>query len=150
VRRVGTAQGGWLVENDDGNVPLPALGHENRAFWTGGAEGRLLIARCGDCRRWLHPPIPVCDQCGSRNIAPEAASGRAMVLTYTINRHAWTPGTKVPYLIAIVELVEQPKLRLTTRIVGCPVHGVRIGMAVEVVFQRHEDVWLPYFQPVAA
>ena len=35
---------------------LPALTPRNRAFWTGGASGRLLIQRCADCDRWVHPP----------------------------------------------------------------------------------------------
>jgi uncharacterized protein len=138
------------VDIDNVQAPLPALSYENTAFWTGGAEGLLLIDRCGDCRRWLHPPIPVCNRCGSRNVRAEAASGQATILTYTINRHAWTPGSKVPYPLAIVELDEQAGLRLTTRIVACPVDAVRIGMPVEVVFQQHRDVWLPLFRPVAA
>ncbi|MFI5042327.1 MAG: zinc ribbon domain-containing protein [Acidimicrobiales bacterium] len=35
---------------------LPTLTDHNRAFWTGGATGELLIQRCGACRRWMHPP----------------------------------------------------------------------------------------------
>lgn len=29
--------------------PKPRLDTENRAFWSGGAQGRLQIMRCGDC-----------------------------------------------------------------------------------------------------
>ena len=37
---------------------LPPITDENRAFWTGGAKGELLILRCGECGRWVHPPRP--------------------------------------------------------------------------------------------
>ena len=55
----------------------------------------------------------------------------------------------VPYVIAIVELEEDPEVRLTTQIVDCPVEDVRIGMPVEVEFEHHDDVWIPVFRPVA-
>ena len=53
-----------------------------------------------------------------------------------------------PYVIAIVELDEQPGLRLTTNIVNCPVEAVHIGMRVRVLFDHREDVWLPLFEPL--
>jgi uncharacterized OB-fold protein len=49
--------------------------------------------------------------------------------------------------VAIVELDEDPGVRLTTQIVDCPVEDARIGMAVEVVFEHHEEVWIPVFRP---
>jgi hypothetical protein len=51
-------------------------------------------------------------------------------------------------VVAIVELDEDPETRLTTQIVDCAVEDVRIGMAVEVDFDQHEDVWVPVFRPV--
>jgi hypothetical protein len=49
-----------------------------------------------------------------------------------------------------VELAEQRGLRLTTNIVNCQLDEVRIGMPVRVVFEQHDDVWLPLFEPDAA
>ncbi|MGH7806230.1 MAG: Zn-ribbon domain-containing OB-fold protein, partial [Candidatus Binatia bacterium] len=119
--------------------PLPELRFENVPFWTGGANGELLIARCRTCRRWTHPPLPRCRECLGE-LAPEAVSGRAVVHTYTINRHAWFPGQEVPYAIAIVELAEQTDLRLTTRLVGVAPETVRIGLPVRVRFEQVDDV----------
>jgi uncharacterized OB-fold protein len=53
----------------------------------------------------------------------------------------------VPYVFAAVELEEQPQLYVFTNIVNSPVEDVGIGMPVEVVFEPHEDVHLPMFQP---
>ncbi len=127
--------------------PLPALNDLNRPFWTGGAQGQLLIQRCRACGHYIHPPTPICPRCLSRDVAPGAVSGRGEVASFTINYQQWVPGLQTPYVIAIVELAEQEGLRLTTNIIHCAVEEVRIGMAVHVVFERREDVYLPLFEP---
>jgi uncharacterized OB-fold protein len=130
--------------------PIPAITDENRAFWTGGETGRLLVTHCDDCGFWTHPPVPRCPSCYGENVAPAPVSGRGRVYSYTINRQQWSPGLEVPYVIAIVELDEQPGLRLLTNIVGCPVDEVAIEMPVAVEFVHRGDVFLPVFAPVAA
>lgn len=127
---------------------LPVIDDANRAFWTGGAEGKLMISHCSDCGTWTHPPSPVCPKCMSDNISPQPTSGRATVETYTVNYRAWGPGMDVPYVIAIVVLDEQPDLRLTTNIVEIDAEAVTIGMRVTVKFEQDEDVWLPQFAPL--
>jgi uncharacterized OB-fold protein len=67
-----------------------------------------------------------------------------------VNHHQWFDGFPPPYVIAIVELDDEPDVRLTTQIVDCPIERVHVGMEVEVVFEQWEDVWLPLFRPVAA
>jgi uncharacterized OB-fold protein len=129
---------------------LPALDPENRFYWTAGAEGRLLICRCGDCGSYTHPPQPRCSRCRSANMAPAPVSGRGRVATFTINRQAWTPSLKAPYVFAAVELEEQSELYVFTNILGCPVEEVRIGLPVEVFFEAHEDVHLPMFRPAGS
>ena len=44
-------------------APLPAIDRDNSAYWTGGARGELLIARCADCRYYVHPPTGFCPRC---------------------------------------------------------------------------------------
>ena len=129
---------------------LPRLTELNRPFWTGGADGRLRFLRCRPCGTWVHPPAPVCPACLSRDVAPEAVSGRATVLTFTLNHQPWVPAPDHPYAIAIVEIEEQPGLRLMTNLVNCPPEAVRIGMRVRVVFEQHEDVYIPLFEPAEA
>jgi uncharacterized OB-fold protein len=129
--------------------PLPRLDSDNRAFWTGGAEGKLRISHCRDCDSWQHPPGPVCRQCLSENISPEAVPGTGLVDTYTVNHQAWAPGQEVPFVIARVTLDGAPGVILTTNIVGSPPESVDIGDRVRVVFEQHEDVWIPLFEKVA-
>ena len=129
---------------------LPRVHDDNEFFWTSGEDGQLRFLRCGSCGYWIHPPSPICPICHSKEVAPEPVSGTGVLHTYTVNRQAWLPGFDPPYVVAIVELAEQEGLRLTTNIVGIPADDVRIGMEVEVLFEHHEDVWLPLFRPVGA
>ena len=130
--------------------PIPQIDDENRAFWTGGAEGELRFTRCTACGHYLHPPSPRCPVCLSDAIEPSAVSGRGRVYTYTINRRAWVPGLEVPFVLAVVELEEQPGLRLVTNIVDCAPGDVEIGMPVEVTFVQRADAYVPVFRPAAS
>lgn len=127
---------------------LPALTADTAAFWQGGADGVLHIHHCAACARWFHPPTPICPRCASFDVAPRAVSGRGTVASYTVNHQPWTPELTVPYVVAIVELDEQPGLRLLSNVVGCATDQVAIGMPVQVRFESIEDVWLPLFEPV--
>jgi uncharacterized OB-fold protein len=140
------------MAGEQGIVPrmLPGLDKDNRPFWTGGAEGKLLICRCGDCGHYIHPPRPKCGACGSRDVAPTAVSGRARVKAFTVNYQPWVPRVPVPYVFAAVELEEQTELYVLTNIVGCDPEEVYAGMPVEVVFEAQEDVHVPLFQPRSA
>jgi uncharacterized OB-fold protein len=128
---------------------LPAVTPENAHFWCGGKTGRLQFLRCDACATYVHPPAPVCPRCLGRDLSVAAVSGRASVLTFTVNRHAWIPGFDPPYVVAIVAIDEQPDVRLTTNIVDCEPDQVEIGMPVEVVFEDAgaDDVFLPLFRP---
>ena len=127
---------------------LPRITPLNEHFWRGGAQGELRFLRCRSCRHWVHPPAPVCPSCLAKDLAPEAVSGRGRVYSYTVNHQRWIPGSdEAPYVVAIVELVEQGGLRLTTNVVNCPPGEVRIGMPVRVVFEKRDDVHIPLFEP---
>src|SRR5690606_41632961 len=116
----------------------------NRAYWTGGASGQLLVERCGTCRSWQHPPTGTCGRCGA-DAEPEPVSGRGTVFTFTVNHQQYHPEVPPPYVIAVVELEEQADLRLPTNIVGCPPEAVTIGAAVRVTFEQHGDIHVPVF-----
>jgi len=130
---------------------LPQLTPENWHYWTAGARGELCFLRCQACKRFVHPPMPICGACLGRELLPAASSGRARLLTYTVNHHPWVPGFDPPYIIAIVALEEQPDLRITTNLVNCPQERIQIGMAVRACFEEREDgIFLPLFEPAEA
>lgn len=128
---------------------LPQLTPENEHYWKSGARGALCFLRCDGCKTYVHPPAPVCPSCLSRQLAPAAVSGRARLLTWTVNHHPWIPGFDPPYVIAIVEIEEQAGLRVTTNLVNCAPEALRPDLPVQVLFEEREDgVFLPLFEPV--
>jgi uncharacterized protein len=126
---------------------LPLLDTENEFFWTSGSDGRLRFLRCQRCGYYLHPPVPRCPRCWTAEVEPEAVSGRGEVFSFTVNHQSWD-GSAEPYVIAIVQLVEQDDLRLTTNLLDCEPDEVAIGLDVEVVFEHRDPVWLPLFRLV--
>jgi uncharacterized OB-fold protein len=127
---------------------LPALTPATGFFSTSGTDGRLRILCCSDCGRFTHPPGPVCRWCLSSDVTPTDVSGRGAVFTFTVNEQPWSERLSEAYVIAIVELVEQPGLRLLAKLVDCAPVDVRIGMPVEVGFEPVEEVFIPFFRPV--
>jgi uncharacterized OB-fold protein len=128
--------------------PRPRLDADNRAFWTGGAEGRLNIMRCDDCGQYTHPPRLICRHCQSEAMAPEAVAGTGTIDTCTINHQPWLPGLEVPFVIARVRLDGVPGVYLTTNIVGTPVEQVDIDDRVRVVFEEQDGIFFPLFEKV--
>jgi uncharacterized OB-fold protein len=119
---------------------------ESGFFWTPQDDGALWIARNSRTGQWFHPPPPE-DPVTREELTPAPVSGQGTVFTFTVSHQAFLPGMAVPYVLAIVELAEQTGLQLTTRIVNCAPDDVRIGMPVSVVFEDHDGVRLPVFEP---
>ena len=76
------------------------------------------------------------------------ASGRARLHSYVINQRA-APGFRAPYVIAVVELEEGP--RMLTNLIGIEPtpEALPLDLPLEVSFERVSDeIWLPLFRPV--
>ena len=122
-------------------------------FWEGTRMGELRIQRCQSCGTYIHLPRPVCRRCQSMNLAGEKVSGRATLYSYTETFKAFHPFfvDRVPYLVATVELVEQPHLHLLSNLVGIAESDVRIGMELVVDFEAlAPDIVIPVFRPAHA
>ena len=138
----------WTVAAGSPRI-IPPLTDANRAFWTGGAIGELLIQRCERCRRWVHPPTDACEACGGA-LEAEPVSGTGSVFTFTVNHQQFHPDVPPPYVIAIVVLDEQDDLRLPTNIINADPDQLECGTRVSVLFEAHGDVFVPVFEPIAA
>lgn len=127
---------------------LPTIEGETRPYWDAARERRLLIKRCDDCGRAHHYPRPFCPSCWSSNVQWEDASGRATLYTWSVvHRNDLPPFTdKVPYVTAIVELEEGP--RMSANVEDCPFDQLRAGMALAVEFRVvTDDLTVPIFRP---
>ncbi|MCY0961674.1 Zn-ribbon domain-containing OB-fold protein [Streptomyces sp. H27-H5] len=161
---------------------LPEVDDFTRPYWEAAAEGRLLVRRCADCGRAHHYPREFCPYCwaGEERVTWEQAGGRAVLYTWSvIHRNDLPPfGERVPYVAAVVDLEEGPRLMTelvrsgdgssgggsSGAVLGGAVlgwggagagallggAGLRVGMPLEVAFrQAAEGVWVPVFGVVA-
>ncbi|PPR19724.1 MAG: hypothetical protein CFH40_02224 [Alphaproteobacteria bacterium MarineAlpha10_Bin3] len=129
--------------------PLPQPTPETQPFWDGTKAGELKLQRCGDCNHVYFPARPFCPSCSSRKVDWFTASGRARLYSYVINHRA-PPGFEAPYVIAVVELEEGP--RMMTNLIDCAQtpEAMILDMPLEVAFEKaSDDISLPKFRPVA-
>ncbi|MEV7015966.1 OB-fold domain-containing protein [Streptomyces sp. NPDC093991] len=129
--------------------PRPQPDQETEFFWTSGRDGRLRFRSCTTCSALIHPPQPVCRHCCGHGTAIREVSGRATLIGFTVNHRFPFPGLPTPFVVAQVAIEEDPRVRLTTNVVGCVPEDLRLGMLMEVVFEQAGDTWLPLFRPAA-
>jgi uncharacterized OB-fold protein len=128
--------------------PRPALTQDNRFFFDGAREGKLLIQRCTNCGTLRHPPRPSCAKCRSFEWDTVTASGRATVYSFVVNHYPQVPAFDYPLVVALVELEEGT--RLVANLSHIAPSEVRIGLPVVAHFEAFdEELTLPVFHPAA-
>ena len=93
--------------------PQPRPDPDSEGFWSATASGRIELCRCRDCGLWHHPPLERCRACAAETRFDPIA-GTGSLRSFIVVRHAAVPGylDAVPYIVGMVELDEQPGLRL--------------------------------------
>jgi uncharacterized protein len=109
-------------------------------WWRAAGEGRLLVQCCDACGAHQLYPRPFCLRCESRNVAWVASRGTGRVYSQTTVHVSVVSWLTPPYVVALVELDEGP--RLLTNLVGPP---CRIGDRVEVCWDVRDDLVVPLF-----
>ena len=126
--------------------PRPALTPDNRFFFEGAKQHKLLIQRCTNCGRLRHPPRPACANCQSFEWEAVTASGRGTIYSYVVNHYPQVPAFDYPLVVVLVELEEGT--RLVANVADITPETVAIGMPVIADFcDFDEDLTLPVFRP---
>lgn len=114
--------------------PLPRPTPASEPFWQAAKRHELHLQRCGSCGAYLFYPREVCAECLSSELSWVQVSGQGTVYSYTIAQAPTHPAfaDDVPYIVAIVELAEGP--RITTNIVDCELGAVHVGMPVVATY----------------
>jgi uncharacterized OB-fold protein len=127
--------------------PLPTLTDDNRPFWEGARQGKLMMQKCGDCGHIRYPISHVCPDCLSYNTEWTQLSGRGEVFSYVVFYQLYNKAfaDDVPYNVAMIQLEEGP--RMFSNIVGVDNDAVKVGDKVEVTFEKATDeVTIPKFR----
>ena len=94
--------------------PLPNPSLTSRPFWEAAKRHELKLQRCAECGKFVYYPRDRCPDCFSDRLEWRPVSGRATVYSYTVVYRAATRlFADAPYILAVVELEEGP--RLTTK-----------------------------------
>lgn len=123
---------------------MPVVDELSQPFWDGCVRGELCVQACGSCGRLRFPPRPMCPWCRSTAVEWPVLSGLGTVWSVAIPHPPLLPAYAevAPYNVVVVELDEDPTLRLVGNVVATangPLnevdpHTVAIGDRVRVVF----------------
>jgi uncharacterized OB-fold protein len=119
--------------------PLPVPDDASAPYWVSAAAHVLTVARCSRCRAFTIPLDVVCPHCHSTDpvFAFEPVSGRGSLRSWTTVRQSFLPGfdDDVPFVLADVELDEQPDLRMIGRLLDGPDVPLHLGDRVTAAFE---------------
>jgi uncharacterized OB-fold protein len=130
--------------------PLPQPDADNKFFWDGCREHKLLFQKCQNCGLVRWPPSIICSNCHSQDTGLVKSTGKGKIYTYAVYHQAYHPGfeSEVPYVTAVIELEEGP--HFLSNVIGCEPHEVECDMPVEVVWEDiTEEFSLPKFRPIS-
>ncbi|MDA4106813.1 Zn-ribbon domain-containing OB-fold protein [Mycolicibacterium holsaticum] len=129
--------------------PAPAPDDISGFYWNAAAEQRLVLQRCSSCHTLQYPPEVCCQRCQERNFELTEMSGQGVIYSYAVVDRPLHSGflNALPYVVVLVELDEQPGLRILTNLIDVPEGtAVSCGMRVEVVYEERGSITLPQFR----
>ena len=129
------------------NVPGPTITDLSAPFWEAASEGRLLIQRCGACKRAVFYPRSICPHCWQDRLHWHEASPEGRIKSFT---QIWKPGYPgwlpvTPYHVGLVELAEGPTMLSQ---ILCHGREPQVGSAVTLAPTKVGSRLLPFFEIV--
>jgi uncharacterized OB-fold protein len=138
-----------MIEGAPRRLPIPQA--ETELYWEKAHAHELWLMRCDDCGNAYFYPRSICPICFSRNTRWFQASGRGTLYAFSIVHRPPSPAFAAPYVAAMVELEEGPRMPTNLVDVEPDPTAIRIGMPVEVVFEDvTETISLPKFRPASS
>jgi uncharacterized OB-fold protein len=126
--------------------PLPTIDGPDRPFWEALRHREVRVQRCASCGTHRFPAARFCPQCRSETSQWQAVAPAGILETWCVFHRSYFDGLPVPYTVIQVRL--DCGIRLFSNPVGVESGALRIGMAVEAVFEDvTPDVTLLKFKP---
>ena len=129
------------------DYPLPEVTELTKPYWDALEQGHLVFQRCGTCAHAWLPVRQECPKCLGPDMNWEKARGTGRIVSWVVYHSAYHEAFKdrLPYVVAIVELDEGP--RLITNFIG-PREALRGELPVSLVIQREQGFALARFAPL--
>jgi uncharacterized protein len=128
--------------------PLPVVNDVSRPFWEACRRGVLVVQACRRCGHRQLYPRSLCHRCHARELEFVEAEGTGAIVSFTVVHRAASPAfaDDVPYVLALVELDEGP--RMLSTVSGPGTDTIDVGTRVRVWFDdAGGEVSLPRFAP---
>ena len=128
--------------------PLPQP--ESDFYWEKCKAHELWLRHCKACDNTYFYPRDICPGCFSRDTDWVQSSGRGILHAFAIVHRGPVPAfrDRVPYVTALVELEGGARMPTNLVQVEADPANIKIGMALEVVFEDlNDDISLPMFRP---
>jgi len=126
--------------------PVPLPDGLDAPYWQGTRRHELHLQRCRACRGWQWGPEWVCHRCLSDDLAFEAVDPSGVIFSWERVWHPVHPALvdAVPYIVVLVEIPHAGRVRTIGNLLGDREQTVRIGDAVEAVFEDHPEGEPPF------
>ena len=132
------------------NKPVPVPQQESDFYWEKAKQHELWLRYDNTAQQAYFYPRDISPLTFSRDTTWIKASGKATLFTYGIVHRPPHPGfvNDVPFVTAIVELEEGPKMATNIVMDDPTPEKLQIGMPLEVVFEDITDeIAIPKFKP---
>ena len=130
--------------------PMPQP--ESDFYWEKCKAHELWLRHCKSCDKAYFYPRDICPHCFSRDTDWIQSSGRGTLHTFSIVHRGPSPAFqgRAPYVVALVELESGARIPTNLVEVEPDPTSIKVGMAVEVVFEDLNDtISLPKFRPAS-
>jgi uncharacterized protein len=117
-------------------------------FWAACARGELVVQACGTCGRRRMPPREMCPDCQSFEVDWHTVDGRGRVWSFVVAHPPLLPyyAERSPYVVAVIELADDPSIRLVGQVLDADPTRLQIGDEVRVDFAETGGVTLPHWR----
>ncbi|MBB33410.1 MAG: hypothetical protein CL455_07125 [Acidimicrobiaceae bacterium] len=114
-------------------------------FWENIERKKLVRPVCNLCGNNFFSPQVVCPDCQSSDWIYEESNGNGKIYSYTVIHRPMGDGFPNPYIVVDVDLEEGWKMY--SQLLNCEIDEISVGLEVEVIFEKHAERTMPFFQP---
>ena len=113
-----------------------------KPHWEAAHRHEFRLPRCSGCGRFNWYPKATCVECGASDFTWALLSGRGTLFSWAVvHRALFAPFKRLlPYVPAIMQIEEDPTVRVVTRVLDVAPAALKIGSPLEV---RFEDFGYP-------
>lgn len=124
----------------------PVVNPDNKAYWDGCKEHKLLVQRCKKCGRLRIPASYVCQDCLSTETELAEMAPEGTLYSFVVMHRAFHPSVqeKTPYVVATIDLAEN--VRILANMFDVDPDSLHCGDAVTISFADSET----YSRPIAS